>query len=113
VGTPSAATVGAGAGGLTGPVSIVVAFRFDVVAVSQEHRDRAAQTVTVLTTTAITAALITIPQPTRSPAAHPQPTPGTASAPSAPTAPGARPFRTWGVGGPVPRESYRETSTRR
>ncbi|NAZ74856.1 hypothetical protein GTQ99_05375 [Kineococcus sp. T13] len=61
--TTFAATVGASAGGLTGLVFIVVAFRFDVVAVSQEHRNRAAQTVTLFITTAITAALITVPQP--------------------------------------------------
>lgn len=61
--TTFAATVGAGAGGLTGLVFIVVAFRFDVVAVSQEYRNRAAQTVTLFIAIAITAALITIPQP--------------------------------------------------
>jgi hypothetical protein len=61
--TTFAATVGASAGGLTGLIFIVVAFRFDVVAVSQEYRNRAAQTVTLFITIAITAALITIPQP--------------------------------------------------
>jgi hypothetical protein len=60
--TTFAATVGASAGGLTGLIFIVVAFRFDVVAVSQEYRNRAAQTVTLFITIAITAALITIPQ---------------------------------------------------
>jgi uncharacterized PurR-regulated membrane protein YhhQ (DUF165 family) len=61
--TTFAATVGASAGGLTGLVFIVVAFRFDVVAVSQEYRNRAAQTVTLFLTIAITAALLTVPQP--------------------------------------------------
>jgi hypothetical protein len=60
--TTFAATIGASAGGLTGLIFIVVAFRFDVVAVSQEYRNRAAQTVTLFITIAITAALITIPQ---------------------------------------------------
>lgn len=60
--TTFAATVGASAGGLTGLIFIVVAFRFDVVAVSQEYRNRAAQTVTIFISIAITAALVTIPQ---------------------------------------------------
>lgn len=60
--TTFAATVGASAGGLTGLIFIVVAFRFDVVAVSQEYRNRAAQTVTLFLTVAITAALLTVPQ---------------------------------------------------
>ena len=61
--TTFAATVGASAGGLTGLVLIVVAFLFDVVAVSQEHGTRAARTVTTFITTAINAAYATTPQP--------------------------------------------------
>lgn len=63
--TTFAATVGASAGGLTGLIFIVVAFRFDVVAVSQEYRNRAAQTVTLFISIAVSAALITIPQSIR------------------------------------------------
>ncbi|KOT27260.1 hypothetical protein ADK41_37160 [Streptomyces caelestis] len=59
--TTLAATVGGSAAGLT---FIVVAFRFDVVATSQEYRNRAAQTVSLFLTTTVTASLVTLPQPT-------------------------------------------------
>ncbi|MDI9836051.1 hypothetical protein [Streptomyces sp. KAU_LT] len=62
--TTFAATVGGSAAGLTGLTFIVVAFRFDVVATSQEYRNRAAQTVSLFLTTTVTASLITLPQPT-------------------------------------------------
>ncbi|MFI9468933.1 hypothetical protein ACIHBQ_15855 [Streptomyces sp. NPDC052492] len=62
--TTFAATVGGSAAGLTGLTFIVVAFRFDVVATSQEYRNRAAQTVSLFLTTTVTASLVTLPQPT-------------------------------------------------
>jgi uncharacterized PurR-regulated membrane protein YhhQ (DUF165 family) len=62
--TTFAATVGGSAAGLTGLTFIVVAFRFDVVATSQEYRNRAAQTVSLFLTTTVTASLLTLPQPT-------------------------------------------------
>ncbi|MER8226086.1 hypothetical protein ABTZ58_37280 [Streptomyces sp. NPDC094143] len=62
--TTFAATVGGSATGLTGLTFIVVAFRFDVVATSQEYRNRAVRTVSLFLTTTVTASLVTLPQPT-------------------------------------------------
>ncbi|BCJ51416.1 hypothetical protein Asp14428_28910 [Actinoplanes sp. NBRC 14428] len=59
-----AGTVGGSAAGLTGLMFIVVAFRYDVVAVSREYRNRAAQALTLFMTVTVSAALIVIPQPT-------------------------------------------------
>lgn len=55
---------GGAAAGLTGLMFIVVAFRFDTIAVSQEFRSRAAQTLTLFLTVMTVAILITVPQRT-------------------------------------------------
>lgn len=55
---------GGAAAALTGLTFIVVAFRFDTIAVSQEFRSRAAQTLSLLTTITTVAILITVPQHT-------------------------------------------------
>lgn len=57
-------TGGAGAG-LTGLIFIVVGLRFDTIAVSQEFRNRAAQSLTLFLTVTMVAALITVPQAPR------------------------------------------------
>lgn len=58
-----AAVTGGAAAGLTGLTFIVVAFRFDTLAVSEEYRNRAAQTLSLFLTIIVLAALITVPQP--------------------------------------------------
>lgn len=54
-------TGGAGAG-LTSLTFLVVAFRFDTIAVSQEYRSRAAQTLSLFLTVTVIAVLLTVPQ---------------------------------------------------
>ena len=60
----AALTGGAGAG-LTSLVFLVVAFRFDTIAVSQEYRSRAAQTLALFLTVTVVAVLLTVPQDTQ------------------------------------------------
>lgn len=60
--TTFAAMTGGASAGLTGLVFIVVAFRFDTIAVSQEYRNRAAQTLVLFSTVTVVSALITVPQ---------------------------------------------------
>lgn len=60
--TTFAAMTGGAAAGLTGLIFIVVAFRFDTIAVSQEYRNRAAQTLSLFSTVTVVSALITVPQ---------------------------------------------------
>lgn len=55
-------TGGAG-GGLTSLTFLVVAFRYDTIAVSQEYRSRAAQTLSLFLTITIVAVLFAVPQP--------------------------------------------------
>jgi uncharacterized membrane protein (DUF441 family) len=55
---------GAGAG-LTSLVFLVVAFRFDTIAVSQEYRSRAAQTLALFLTVTVIAVFLTVPQRTQ------------------------------------------------
>lgn len=61
--TTFAALTGGASAGLTGLIFIVVAFRFDTIAVSQEYRNRAAQTLSLFSTVTVVSALITVPQP--------------------------------------------------
>lgn len=61
--TTFAAMTGGASAGLTGLIFIVVAFRFDTIAVSQEYRNRAAQTLSLFSTVTVVSALITVPQP--------------------------------------------------
>ena len=63
--TAFAASVGGAAAGLTGLTFIVVAVRYDTLAVSEEHRSRAAQTVCMYVTLTVGALLVTVPQPVR------------------------------------------------
>lgn len=63
--TTFAAFVGGAAAGLTGLIFIVVAFRFDIIATSEEYRSRAAQTLTLFVTTIIASALVVAPLQTR------------------------------------------------
>lgn len=58
----AAVTCGAAAG-LTGLTFLVVAFRFDTLAVSGQHRSRASQTLSLFVAILIIGALITVPQP--------------------------------------------------
>lgn len=58
-----AALTGGAAAGLTGLTFIVVSFRFDTLAVSDEYRNRAAQTLLLFLTITVLAVLITVPQP--------------------------------------------------
>jgi hypothetical protein len=60
--TTFAALTGGAAAGLTGLIFIVVAFRFDTIAVSQEYRNRAAQALSLFSTVTVVAALVTVPQ---------------------------------------------------
>lgn len=60
-----AAVTGGASGALTGLTFLVVAFRFDTIAVSQEYRSRAAQTLTLFFTVTVVAVLITVPQYTQ------------------------------------------------
>lgn len=57
-----AAVAGGASAGLTGLTFLVVAFRFETIAVSQEYRSRAAQTLSLFSTVTVIAALITVPQ---------------------------------------------------
>lgn len=63
--TTFAAVTGGTAGGLSSLVFLVVAFRFDTIAVSQEYRNRAAQSLTLFMTITVVAVLLTVPQNTR------------------------------------------------
>lgn len=63
--TTFAATSAGAAAGLTGLTFIVVAIRFDTLAVSQEYRSRAAQTLALYVAVTVAGALITVPQYTR------------------------------------------------
>jgi hypothetical protein len=63
--TSFAAATGGAAAGLTGLTFIVVAIRFDALAVSDEHRSRAAQTLSLYVIVTVVGALITVPQYTR------------------------------------------------
>lgn len=63
--TTFAAVTGGASAGLTGLTFIVVAFRFDTIAVSQEYRSRAAQTLSLYLTVTVLAILITVPQPSQ------------------------------------------------
>lgn len=58
-----AGVTGGASAGLTGLTFIVVSFRFDTIAVSQELRSRAAQTLSLFLTVTVVAVLITVPQP--------------------------------------------------
>ena len=59
----SFAGIVAGAGaGLTGLMFIVVSFRYDVIAASDEYRNRAAQSLSLFLTVTVSGALITVPQ---------------------------------------------------
>jgi hypothetical protein len=60
-----AALSGGASAGLTGLTFIVVAFRFDTLAVSEEYRSRAAQTLSLFLTVAVLSALVAVPQPTQ------------------------------------------------
>ncbi|WP_420593893.1 hypothetical protein [Deinococcus sp.] len=62
---PFAALIGGAAAGLTGLIFIVVAFRFDPIAVSQEYRNRAAQTLLLFLTVTVVSALVIVPQPSQ------------------------------------------------
>lgn len=57
-----AAVSGGAAGGLTGLIFIVVSFRYETLAVSQEYRSRAAQVLSLFLTVAVIAVLLTVPQ---------------------------------------------------
>lgn len=57
-----AAVSGGAAGGLTGLIFIVVAFRYDTIAVSEEYRSRAAQALSLFLTVTVFAVLLTVPQ---------------------------------------------------
>ncbi|RWR16209.1 hypothetical protein D8Y23_14075 [Microbacterium enclense] len=57
-----AAATGGAAAGLTGLTFIVVAFRFDTIALSPEYRNRAGQALTLFLTVVTAAALVTVPQ---------------------------------------------------
>lgn len=57
-----AAMTGGAAAGLTGLIFIVVGLRYDPVATSQEHRNRAAQALALLSTVTVASSLITMPQ---------------------------------------------------
>lgn len=57
-----AAVSGGAAGGLTGLIFIVVSFRYQTLAVSEEYRSRAAQTLALFLTVTVVAVLITVPQ---------------------------------------------------
>jgi hypothetical protein len=61
--TTFAAVTRGAAAGLTGLTFIVVAFRFDTLAVNSEHRSRASQTLSLFLTILIIGTLITVPQP--------------------------------------------------
>lgn len=50
---------------MTGLTFIVVAFRFDTIAVSVEYRNRAAQTLSLFVTVTVLGALITVPSTPR------------------------------------------------
>lgn len=63
--TTFAAATGGASAGLTGLMFIVVAFRFDTIAVSQEYRSRAAQSLALLVATMITSLLVNVPQSPR------------------------------------------------
>lgn len=63
--TTFAAISGGASAGLTGLIFIVVGLRFDTIAVSQEHRSRAAQALILFMTSTVIAILIAIPQPMR------------------------------------------------
>ena len=63
--TSFAAASGGAAAGLTGLTFIVVAIRFDVLAVSPEYRSRAAQTLSLYVIVTVVGVLITVPQHTR------------------------------------------------
>lgn len=58
-----AAVTGGAATGLIALTFIVVAFRFDKLAIRQVHRSRAAQTLTFFVAVTVLSALITVPQP--------------------------------------------------
>ncbi len=60
--TTFAAVTGGGSGGLASLIFLVVAFRFDTIAVSQEYRSRAAQSLTLFLTITVIAVLLTVPQ---------------------------------------------------
>ena len=61
--TTFAGAAGGAAAGLTGLTFIVVAVRYDTLAVSEEYRNRAAQTISLYLTITVAAILITVPQP--------------------------------------------------
>jgi hypothetical protein len=63
--TSFAAATGGAAAGLTGLTFIVVAIRFEALALSDEHRSRAAQTLSSYVIVTVVGALITVPQCTR------------------------------------------------
>ncbi len=60
--TAFAGVTGGAAAGLTGLTFIVVAIRFDTIAVSEEFRNRAAQTLSLFVAVTVVAILITVPQ---------------------------------------------------
>ncbi len=57
-----AAVSGGAAGGLVGLIFIVVSFRYETLAVSEEYRSRAAQTLSLFLTVTVVALLMTVPQ---------------------------------------------------
>ena len=60
--TTFAAVTGGASGGLISLTFLVVAFRFDVIAVSDEYRSRAAQMLSLFLTVAVVAVLLSVPQ---------------------------------------------------
>lgn len=60
--TSFAAATGGAAAGLTGLTFIVVAIRFDELAISTEHRSRAAQILSMYSTITVVGVLMTVPQ---------------------------------------------------
>lgn len=63
--TSFAAASGGAAAGLTGLTFIVLAIRFDTLAVSEEYRSRAAQTLSLYVILTVVGVLITVPQDLR------------------------------------------------
>lgn len=63
--TPFAGVSAGASAGLTGLTFLVVAFRFDTIAASQEFRNRAAQTLSLFVAVTVVGVFITVPQSSR------------------------------------------------
>ncbi|MGX6604036.1 hypothetical protein ACWKSP_18120 [Micromonosporaceae bacterium Da 78-11] len=61
--TSFAALTGGISAGFVSLVFLVVAFRFDTIAVSDEYRNRAAQALSLFVTSTVLSALVVVPQP--------------------------------------------------